>query len=129
MTQTIKPDIYKHVDDRRLSSSNIVRRKQSSKPHGTGPIAVRIWRSTEKAARSELSKRIALRFWWKAKTSCRCPLRPILAPENDFLAYVKAVVRRETKADGLSSFENNMIVTEILDAARRSARSGSKVRL
>jgi hypothetical protein len=33
------------------------------------------------------------------------------------------------KPEGLSSLETNMIVTEILDAARRSALEGKTVRL
>jgi hypothetical protein len=33
------------------------------------------------------------------------------------------------KADGLSSLETNLTVTEILDAARRSAASGKTIRL
>ncbi len=52
---------------------------------------------------------------------------PIPAPEDDFLSYLAAVVRKEIKPSGLSSIENNMIVTEILDAARRSAATGQRV--
>jgi hypothetical protein len=33
------------------------------------------------------------------------------------------------KPDGLSSLETNLTVTEILDAARRSAASGKTIRL
>jgi predicted dehydrogenase len=56
-----------------------------------------------------------------------------LASEPPFYAsavpYLKRVVRGTTEPDGLSSLPNNMIVTEILDAARRSARTGTTVRL
>jgi hypothetical protein len=38
-------------------------------------------------------------------------------------------VRREIKPSGLSSLEVNMIVTEILDAARESARTGNRIEL
>lgn len=41
--------------------------------------------------------------------------------------YLEAVVRGEIEPEGLSSLENNMIVTEILDAARRSAQTGETV--
>ena len=47
----------------------------------------------------------------------------------DFLRYFAAVVRAEIQPSGLSSLKNNLIVTEILDAARRSAATGSTVRL
>jgi hypothetical protein len=33
------------------------------------------------------------------------------------------------RPSGLSSLKNNLVVTEILDAARRSAATGSTVRL
>ena len=48
-----------------------------------------------------------------------------LAPdERDSVSYLISVVRGRRKPSGLSSLENNMIVTEILDAARESAKSG-----
>ena len=50
-------------------------------------------------------------------------------PEDDFLRYFAAVVRGEIKPSGLSSLRNNLIVVEILDAARRSAATGSTVPL
>jgi predicted dehydrogenase len=53
---------------------------------------------------------------------------PELAPdERDFIAYLTAVVRGRLKPSGLSSLENNMIVTEILEAARESAKTGKRV--
>jgi len=41
--------------------------------------------------------------------------------ERDSIAYLTAVVRGRAKVSGLSSLENNMIVTEILEAARVGA--------
>jgi len=38
-------------------------------------------------------------------------------------------VRGEIQPDGLSSLQANLIVTEILDAARQSAASGKSIRL
>jgi len=51
----------------------------------------------------------------------------IAEPDQDFLSYLIAVVRKEVKPSGLSSLENNLIVTEILDAARTSASTGKRV--
>jgi predicted dehydrogenase len=45
------------------------------------------------------------------------------------LDFFAAVVRGEVKPDGLSSLETNLIVTEILDAARTSAQTGRRVDL
>jgi len=49
--------------------------------------------------------------------------------EQDSLSYLAAVVRGQRKPSGLSSLENNLVVTEILEAARESARSGKRVEL
>ena len=45
------------------------------------------------------------------------------------LSYFRAVVLDGAKEDGLSSLDTNVTVTEILDAARRSAAEGRTVRL
>src|SRR2546421_217528 len=37
---------------------------------------------------------------------------------RDSISYLRAIVRGDLKPSGLSSLENNMIVTEILEAAR-----------
>jgi predicted dehydrogenase len=53
------------------------------------------------------------------------------SPHNDPFAFLAAVINKEisfTKYD-LSSLENNMIVMEILDAARLSAKKGRVVRM
>ena len=50
-------------------------------------------------------------------------------PNNDPLSYFTAVVRGEIKPSGLSSLEINMIATEILDAAKRSAETGRRIDL
>ena len=53
-------------------------------------------------------------------------LRP---DERDSISYLTAVARRKLPPSGLSSLENNLIVTEILTAARESARTGRTVSL
>lgn len=52
-------------------------------------------------------------------------------PLHDPFAYLAAVVRKEivVQPTDLSSLENNMIVVEILDAAKTSARKGRRVLL
>lgn len=54
---------------------------------------------------------------------------PLSPPGDDFLRYFAAVVRGEVRPSGPSSLRNNLIVAEILDAARRSAATGTTVRL
>jgi predicted dehydrogenase len=55
--------------------------------------------------------------------------KPMTAPYDDELAYLHAVILDGAKEDALSSLETNVTVTEILDAARRSAASGRTIRL
>ncbi|SHM34530.1 Predicted dehydrogenase [Cyclobacterium lianum] len=52
-------------------------------------------------------------------------------PYDDPFSYLAAVVRAEVEvsAKDLSSLENNMIVVEILDAARESAKKGKRIYL
>lgn len=53
---------------------------------------------------------------------------PIAAPHDDFLHYFAAVARGQVQPSGLSSLRN-LVVTEILEAARRSAETGRTVYL
>jgi hypothetical protein len=54
---------------------------------------------------------------------------PLTGPQSDPLSYLAAVVRGDLKPAGLSSLPVNLIVTEILDAARESARTGKRIDL
>lgn len=53
---------------------------------------------------------------------------PLPSDEKDSLSYLRAVVRGRIQPAGLSSLANNMIVVEILDAARESARTGRTIK-
>ena len=55
--------------------------------------------------------------------------KPIVAPYDNELSYLRAVILDGAKEDALSSLETNVTVTEILDAARQSAASGRTIRL
>lgn len=57
------------------------------------------------------------------------PAPALVPPYSDALSYLAAVVRGDIRPSGLSSVEVNMVVTEILDAARKSARTGARVDL
>lgn len=50
-------------------------------------------------------------------------------PDNDSLSYLAAVVRGDIRPTGLSSLRTNLVVSEILDAARESARTGRRIDL
>ena len=52
---------------------------------------------------------------------------PRPADQKDSISHLLAVVRGTARPNALSSLENNMIATEILDAARESARTRQRV--
>jgi len=54
---------------------------------------------------------------------------PIAAPDDDVVHYLAAIASGQAKPPGLSSLANNLSVTEILEAARKSAHEGRTVRL
>ena len=54
-------------------------------------------------------------------------LDPLPADERDSISHLIAVARGARQPNALSSLENNIIVTEILEAARESARTGRRI--
>ena len=54
---------------------------------------------------------------------------PIPPPDDDPINYLRAVVLGGLKPEGLSSLDTNVIVMEILDAARQSAAAGKTIQL
>jgi predicted dehydrogenase len=55
--------------------------------------------------------------------------KPIPPPYDTELAYFRAVILEGAREDALSSLDTNVTVTEILDAARRSAKEGRTIQL
>lgn len=53
----------------------------------------------------------------------------LVEPQNDPIAYLRAVVLEGMKPEGPGSLEVNVVVAEILDAARESAKSGKTVKM
>ena len=57
------------------------------------------------------------------------PVEDWPADEQNALNYLTAVVRGRLEPSGPTSLANNVIVSEILDAARESAKTGRAVAL
>ena len=79
--------------------------------------------------RNDLRVRLSEGYDGFTETRLRLEERP--APYQDPFAFFAAVIRNEITVPSydLSSLENNMMVMEILDAARLSAQSGRAVLL
>jgi predicted dehydrogenase len=71
---------------------------------------------------------LRVRMPGKRDEEARNTLPDLPAGERDSVSYLTSVVRGKKKPSGLSSLENNMIVTEILEAARESAATGKTIK-
>jgi predicted dehydrogenase len=129
VTQTLKPDIYPKVDD----EATIV----LTYPGAQGIIqASWNWAVDRKdmeiygqLGQLLVPRKDALKMRMTGAAENDIPVTALPAPEADPLSYLAGVVRGEIKPSGLSSLEINMVATEILDAARESARIGRRVDL
>jgi predicted dehydrogenase len=128
VTLHVKPQIYPNVDDDATilveypKATGII---QASWNWPYGRKDFEVYGDTGYAISTggnELRVRVG-----KEKEEVRTPA-PLPPEEHDSLSYLTAVVHG-MKPGGVSSLANNMIVTEILDAARESARTGKKVSL
>jgi predicted dehydrogenase len=129
VTQTFKPAVYPRVDD----EATIV----VAWPQAVGIIqASWNWPFDRKdlevygsRGQALTVRREAVRFRLEGKEEAEVPSPALAAPEDDPVRYLAAVTRGEVRPSGLSSLENNLIVTEILEAARESAQTGRTVKL
>lgn len=131
VTQTIKPDIYPKVDDEATiivtypEMQGIIQASWNW-PFGRKDIEVYGKTGYITADRNQS----------KLKTGAKAPVieTPSVVlerPYNDPFAYLGAVVHGEVKLTptDLSSLENNVIVVEILEAAKKSAAEGKTIKL
>ncbi len=129
VTQRIKPQIYPKVDDEATiiltypkaqviiqASWNWPYNRKDMEIYGTSGYLIALDRD-----------RVRMRNGDKLEKESKAD--PLSAPLDDSLNYLAAVARGRLHPSGLSSLENNLVVTEILDAARHSAQSGATVRL
>jgi predicted dehydrogenase len=129
ITQRIKPDIYPRVDDEATilveypKAQGII---QASWNWPFGRKDLEVYGATGYAIATGGN---SLRLRLPKETERAETPEPRTPTERDELAYFTAIVRGTTLPSGLSSLDNNLIVTEILDAARESARTGKTIQL
>ena len=127
--QQIKPDIYPKVDDEATIILEYPKAQAILQASWNWPFDrkdMEIYGRTGQVETVALNG-LKVRLAGGAEEARQAP--PLASPEDDFLRYFVAVVRGEIKPSGLSSLRNNLIVVEILDAARHSAATGQTVRL
>jgi glucose-fructose oxidoreductase len=130
VTQQIKPDVYPHVDDEATiiltypkaqaiiqASWNWPFDRKDMEVYGRTGYVITVRRDDIKVRRPG------------EKEEHLIAAQKLPSPYDDSLTYLRAVILDGLKPDALSSLETNVIVTEILDAARQSAATGKTVNL
>lgn len=131
VTQNIKPDIYPKVDDEATiivtypQAQGII---QASWNWPVGRKDMEVYGQTGYVFTLDaLNMRMRIN---EKEPETQFKAEPTQVPANDPFAYLAAVVQGKIKStDDLSSLKVNMIVVEILDAARRSAKEGKTIYL
>jgi predicted dehydrogenase len=129
VTQRIKPDVYPRVDDEATivltypkaqailqASWNWPFDRKDMEVYGQTGYVITVGRDDVRVRREGAEEE-------------RVAAKLLPAPYDDPISCLRAVVLAGAPPDGLSSLATNMIVTEILDAARQSAASGKTIRL
>ncbi len=131
VTQQIKPEIYSRVDDEATiiltypkaqaivqASWNWPFDRKDMEVYGQTGYVITVKRDDIRVRRGGNDSR-----------EQQIAAKPVPAPYDNSLSYLRAVILDGAKPDALSSLETNVTVTEILDAARRSAQSGQTIQL
>ncbi|MGD0569092.1 MAG: Gfo/Idh/MocA family oxidoreductase [Candidatus Sulfotelmatobacter sp.] len=135
VTQHIKPEIYPRVDDEATviltypkaqailqASWNWPFGRKDMEVYGQTGYVITVQRDDIRVRRSRGGSE-------QDSHEEQVAAKPLPSPYDNSLSYLRAVVLDGMKPDGPSSLEINLTVTEILDAARRSAESGKTIRL
>ena len=128
VTQRIKPDIYA-VDDEATVILTYPKAQAILQASWNWPFDRKDMEVYGKTGQVITVRRDDIRLRRAGEEEKLVAAKALAPPEDSSLAYFRAVVVEGMKPAGLSSLETNMVVSEILDAARRSAASGKTVAL
>jgi predicted dehydrogenase len=130
VTQQIKPNIYTRVDDEATIILTYPKAQAILQASWNWPFSrkdMEVYGQTGYAITVQRDQ-IRLRRGGEDSPEQHVAAKPLAPPYDNSLSMLRAVLGG-AQPDGLSSLETNVTVTEILDAARRSAASGQTVRL
>ena len=127
VTQQIKPQVYPKVDDEATIVLTYPQAQGIIQASWNWPFNRKDMEVYGRTGYVLVPEKNLLRVRRGAAGENEAPVPSLTAPNNDPLSYLAAVVRGDIRPAGLSSLEVNLIVTEILDAARESARTGKRV--
>ena len=129
VTQHIKPDIYPRVDDEATIVLTYPKAQAILQASWNWPFDRKDMEIYGQTGYAITVKRDAVRVRLEGQDEKTVEAKPLAAPEDDPVTYLRAVVLGGLQPQGLSSLEINVIVTEILDAARESAATGKTIAL
>ena len=129
VTQRIKPEIYSRVDDEATIILEYPGAQAIIQASWNWPFDRKDMEIYGRTGQVQTAGQSGLRVRLSGKPEEIRQAAPLSPPADDFLRYFSAVVRGEMQPTGLSSLKNNLVVTEILTAARTSAATRSTVRL
>lgn len=129
VTQQIKPDEYPRVDDEATIILTYPKAQAIIQASWNWPFGRKDMEVYGQTGYVITVANDDLRVRLKGKDEQRETGKPLVAPFNDSLSELKAVVLDGVTPDAPSSLETNVIVSEILDAARKSAKEGRTIKL
>ncbi|MGO8675045.1 MAG: Gfo/Idh/MocA family protein [Limisphaerales bacterium] len=129
VTQQIKPDVYPKVEDEATIVLTYPKAQGIIQASWNWPFDRKDMEIYGRTGYVLVPRRDMLRVRRPEEAEKEIPAPPLPGPQADPLSYLAAVVRGEREPEGLSSLSVNLVVTEILDAARESARTGRRVTL
>ncbi len=129
VTQQIKPELYPKVDDEATIVVTYPKAQGIIQASWNWPYNRKDLEIYGQTGYVLVPRNNLLRVLQGDQPEKETIVAPLTGPEADPLSYLVAVVRGELQPSGLSSLEVNLIVTEILDAARDSAATGKRIDL
>lgn len=129
VTQTLKPEVYPKVDDQATIVLTYPNAQGIIQASWNWPVDRKDMEIYGQTGQIMVPHAKLLKLPTRHTPEAEQTPAPLRGPHADPLSYLAAVVRGEIKPTGLSSLEVNLIDTEILDAARKSAKTGKRVNL
>ncbi|MDQ3278641.1 MAG: Gfo/Idh/MocA family oxidoreductase, partial [Bacteroidota bacterium] len=129
VTQQIKPDVYPKVDDEATIILTYPKAQAIIQASWNWPYSRKDLEVYGQHG-YVMADKAGIRVKPSANAAEKTQAVPVRSqPFHDPFAYLAAVVRGEAKmtAFDLSALPNNMIVVEILDAAKQSAKEGKRI--
>jgi predicted dehydrogenase len=127
VTQRIKPEIYSRVDDEATIVLTYPKAQAILQASWNWPFSRKDMEVYGQTGYAITVERDAVRVRLPGQVEKLHDAKPLDPRESDSVNYLRAVIQDGMPPQGLSSLETNMIVTEILDAARQSAATGKTV--